>query len=46
MLLTKHSGTEKKCALKFDTFFSSEDYIMDDFAGWSGEAMINPLDNP
>lgn len=26
-------------ALKFDTFFSSEDYIMDDFAGWSGEAL-------
>lgn len=26
-------------ALKFDTFFGSEDYIMDDFAGWSGNAL-------
>lgn len=26
-------------ALKFDTFYSSEDYIMDDFAGWSGNAL-------
>ncbi|MEN2774663.1 LTA synthase family protein [Acetivibrio clariflavus] len=26
-------------ALKFDTFFNSEDYIMDDFAGWSGNAL-------
>lgn len=26
-------------ALKFDTFFSSEDYVMDDFAGWSGNAL-------
>lgn len=26
-------------ALKFDTFFNSEDYIMDDFAGWNGEAL-------
>ncbi|HPU41255.1 MAG TPA: LTA synthase family protein [Acetivibrio clariflavus] len=25
--------------LKFDTFFNSEDYIMDDFAGWSGNAL-------
>ncbi|OPZ90483.1 MAG: Lipoteichoic acid synthase 2 [Firmicutes bacterium ADurb.Bin419] len=26
-------------ALQFDTFLSSEDYVMDDFAGWSGEAL-------
>lgn len=26
-------------ALKFDTFFSSDDYVMDDFAGWNGEAL-------
>lgn len=25
--------------LKFDTFYNSEDYIMDDFAGWSGNAL-------
>ncbi|WP_456049042.1 LTA synthase family protein [Acetivibrio cellulolyticus] len=26
-------------ALQFDKFFSSEDYVMDDFAGWSGNAL-------
>jgi len=26
-------------SLKFDTFYNSEDYIMDDFAGWSGNAL-------
>lgn len=26
-------------ALKFDTFYSSDDYIKDDFAGWNGEAL-------
>lgn len=26
-------------AIKFDTFFSSEDFVMNDFAGWSGNAL-------
>ncbi|MFZ5989923.1 MAG: LTA synthase family protein [Bacillota bacterium] len=26
-------------ALKFDTFFSKKDFVMDDFAGWQGEAL-------
>lgn len=31
--------TEMYKALRFDTFLNSEDYIMDDFAGWQGQAL-------